>query len=120
MLENSKDQGEDDGGISYDLDDGRKEFEDPHVRKYQPADASVTGAEEHVAIRPERIDETFVPARALPGKRLQIGGHFSPAGGIGNKVDAIRAVILMQPAVHADDEIKIFSDGVSAKTLRLA
>src|ERR1039458_581254 len=81
---------------------GAKNSKDPHVRKDKPADASVAGAEEHVAIRPKCIDETLVPACALAGGGFQVGGYFSPASGVGNKVDVVRAVIFMQAAMHAN------------------
>ena len=71
------------------FDDRGQKFEQPQVRKRQASDDSVARPEEHVPVRPQNVEQTFLPARALSGKRPDVGWHFSPAHGVRDKLDAI-------------------------------
>src|SRR5712671_66763 len=61
------------------FDDGSQKFEQPQVRKRQASDPSVARPEEYVPVRPQHIQQTLLPASALPPERAQVRWHFRPA-----------------------------------------
>src|SRR6266853_2285275 len=76
------------------FDDRGQEFEQPQVRKRQASDTSVARPEEHVFVRPQHIQQTLVPASALPPERSQVRWHFRPAHRVRDKFEAVvRALI---------------------------
>src|SRR5690348_10556392 len=58
-------QGQKNRRVARDLDERSKKFEDPHVGQRNRAKESVTRPEQHVAVRPEDVNQSLLPSRTL-------------------------------------------------------
>src|SRR5581483_7564506 len=66
-------------------------------------------------MRPQSIDQAFVPAGSLSSQRSQIGWHFRPTSGIGDEVDNIILLTFLQKAVSAHHQVEILADGLGSE-----
>src|SRR5712692_7032815 len=101
--QDAKHGGKNDGDDSHYLDNRCCKLEQPQVRQRKKSDSAVARTKQHAARQPQHVDQSFVPARALPPERFQVRRNFRPAHRVGNKINAIRSALLQQVFVQAGD-----------------
>src|SRR5581483_11990746 len=106
----------DHGDVADEFEDRRAQLEDPLVRKGDRTHAAVLSREQHVAVGPQDVKQTFLPAGSLTGQGTQVGGNFGPTGRIGNKADLIVRLLLAQVTVKANHQVEVFTDRAGAES----
>src|SRR6266849_5308167 len=104
--------GENNGDDAQDLNDRRCTLKQPQVRKRKKSDPAVARTKQHAARRPQYVEQSFLPARALPAQRLQVRRNLRPAHRVRNKMNAILSALLQQMFVQPGHQVEVFANGV--------